>query len=123
MKKKFWTLYDEILDAPVMGGLSRTTYPSEKSVTGATLTLKKLRKLYKQTEKSGEYKGFERLYYRGIPVTIRDDIPEGEIYFVSNHQEFDEDILWAMRCMANDIERKRTWPWDRLIWRVRRMFL
>ena len=63
---------------------------------------------------------FERLYYRGIPIVLRNDCPSGKLYLISDNENMDEDTIWAMRCMANDIEGKRTWPWSKLVWKIKR---
>lgn len=65
--------------------------------------------------------GFEQLSYRGIPIEIREDCPPGVIYFKNtNPEKEDERVIWAMRCLANDIECKRTWPWQWYVWKFRR---
>jgi len=63
---------------------------------------------------------FETLYYRGIPIVLRNDCPSGKLYLISDNENMDEDTIWAMRCMANDIEGKRTWPWSKLVWKIKR---
>ena len=61
------------------------------------------------------------LYYRGIPVILRQDVPSGFLYFMNEDPDtLDEDMVWTMRCLANDIEGKRTWLWDKLVWKIKR---
>ena len=65
--------------------------------------------------------GFKRLYYHGIPIELRDDVPPGVVYLMNTDPEKeDTDTIWVMRCMANDIEGKITWPWSKLVWKVKR---
>ena len=64
--------------------------------------------------------GFKQLYYKGIPIELRDDLPIGVIYFkTTDPPRLDINKVWAMRCLANDLEGKKTWPWAKLIWRIK----
>ena len=66
------------------------------------------------------HRGFNQLCYKGIPITFRPDVSTGVLYFYSHNRADDEKVIWTMRCMANDIEGKITWPWSRLVWRIKR---
>jgi len=76
----------KLLEPNTIGILSRSTYSSLpfKKVSGGTLTLKKLGKIYKKA--SAIYGDTDHnLYYRGIPVKLRGDMPTGEVWFVNEN--------------------------------------